>query len=271
MLYGKKGLMVALAYNRPMADSVLADIRPQDRARVENLLSTRWSLPAEHPVSALDALALGDCRTLAILGPKNRVGSRYFQLFLADSDGRLADGALALGLHNSGPYPAFNWIEMTQYNEQPTFTAASGSPLPRTGEGQGVRDADLHGPLFAALSGLVPAGGHLMVEYDSASHRATERTLALRYPVAASPLGYRLFAAGVRSYRDWYISEGGREGPRKLQGFKPLNAAIATEKTAALRRELEAMLAAPGNDGHGEWGHLARALGRRVLDNLPES
>ena len=242
-----------------MTASVLADIRPQDRARIEDLLSRKWSLPGEHPVSALDALALGDYRTVALLGPKNAVGSRYYQLFLADSAGQLADGPLALGLHNSGAYPGFNWIEMSQYEERPRFGETELS----------LWDSGLDEPLFAALSGLVPAGGHLMVEYDSPSHRATERILTLRYPAAASPIGFRLFAAGVRSYRDWYISEGGREGPRKLQGFKPLNAAIAAEKTAALRTELEAMLASPANGGHGQWGRLARALGRRVLDDLP--
>jgi hypothetical protein len=243
----------------PMTSSVLAGLRPPDRARIEALLSGKWSLPGDHPVSALDALALGDCRTVAILGPKNAVGSRYFQLFLADSVGSLADGALALGLHNSGPYPAFNWIEMTQYQERPRFGETELS----------LWDSGLDEALFEALSGLVPAGGHLMVEYDSPGHRATERILTLGYPAAASPLGFRLFGAGVRSYRDWYISEGGREGPRKLQGFKPLNAEIAAEKTAALRTELEAMLTSPANSGHGEWGQLARALGRRVLDNLP--
>ena len=242
-------------------DSLLADIQPQDRARIEDLLSRKWSLPGEHPVSALDGLALGDCRTVAILGPKNAVGSRYFQLFLADSAGRLADGALALGLHNSGAYPGFNWIEMSQYQERPRFGERELS----------LWDSGLDEPLFQALSGLVPAGGHLMVEYDSPGHRATERILALRYPVAASPIGFRMFGAGVRSYRDWYIAEGGREGPRKLQGFKPLNAEIAAEKTAALRAELEEMLASPLDDGHGQWGQLARTLGRRVLDNLPHT
>ncbi len=255
-----------------MTSSPLTSVRPQDRARIEELLSRRWSLPGEHPVSALDSLALGDYRTIAILGPKSAVGSRYFQLFLADSAGRLAAGALALGLYNSGPYPAFNWVEMIQYNEQPTFTTEPGSPLPSRGEGQGVRvslwDTGLDVPLFEALSGLVPAGGHLMVEYDSPGQRATERILTLRYPAAASPTGFRMFAVGVRSYRDWYISEGGREGPRKLQGFKPWNAEIAAEKTAALRAELEQMLASPVNDDHGEWGRLARTLGRRVLDDL---
>jgi hypothetical protein len=241
-----------------MTSSQLTDIRPQDRARIEDLLSGKWSLPGEHPVSALSALALGDCRTVALLGPKNAVGSRYYQLFLADSAGRLAQGALALGLYNSGPYPAFNWIEMSQYQERPSFGETELS----------LWDSGLDQALFGALSGLVPAGGHLMVEYDSPGHIATERILTLRYPVAASPIGFRMFAVGVRSYRDWYISEGGREGPRKVQGFKPLNAAITAEKTAALQAELEEMLASPADDGHGEWGQLARTLGRQVLDNL---
>ncbi len=243
-----------------MTSSALAGVRPPDRARIEDLLSARWSLPGEHPISALDSLALGDCRTIAILGPKDAVGSRYFQLFLADGSGRLADGALALGLYSSGRYPAFNWIEMIQYQERPRFGETELS----------LWDSGHDRALFTALSGLVPAGGHVMVEYDSPSHRATERILTLRYPIATSPIGYRLFDAGVRSYRDWYISEGGREGPRKLQGFKPLNREIAAEKTAALQAELEALLAAPGNDGHGEWGQLARSLGQRVLDNLLE-
>ncbi len=242
-----------------MASSPLTNIRPQDRARIEDLLSRKWSLPGEHPVSALDALTLGDCHTVAILGPKNAVGSRYFQLLLADSAGRLAEGALALGLHNSGPYPAFNWIEMSQYQERPRFGETELS----------LWDSGLDQPLFEALSGLVPAGGHLMVEYDSPGHRATERILTLRYPAAASPIGFRMFAVGVRSYRDWYISEGGREGPRKLQGFKPLNAEIAAERTSALRAELDEMLASPVNDGHGEWGQLARTLARQVRDDLP--
>jgi len=91
--------------------------------------------------------------------------------------------------------------------------------------------------------------------------------LALGYPQVTSPLGYLMFLAGCRSYRDWYISEGGREGPRKLQGFKPLNEEIRREKEDQLRRELEALLARR-DDSHGEWGALARRLGRQVLDAL---
>jgi hypothetical protein len=235
-------------------------VHPEDRRRLDALIASgKWELPGDHPVAGLDGLALGDLRLVVLLGPRNAVGSRYFQLFAAGADGRLADEALALGLHNSGPFPAYNWVELTQFRE----TLALG------GQAISLWDTGLALDLFRAVSGLVPAGGHIMAEYDSPTHRATERILTLRYPPAATPSGYAMFEAGARSYRDWYISEGGREGPRKLQGFKPWNDDIAREKTAALRSEIEALLAAPEVTEHGEWGALARDLGSRVLAHLP--
>ena len=104
-----------------------------------------------------------------------------------------------------------------------------------------------------------------MVEYDSPTHRATERILTLRYPPVCSPIGYLMFEAGVRSYRDWYISEGGREGPRKLQGFKPLNRADRRQKTAALSRSWRDVLVRRRTASHGEWGRLARELAAKAL------
>ncbi|MDP2949290.1 MAG: hypothetical protein Q8P22_07105, partial [Chloroflexota bacterium] len=41
------------------------------------------------------------------------------------------------------------------------------------------------------------------------------------------------------------ISEGGREGPRKLQGFKPLDGQDARRKAVAMAEELRAFLAPP--------------------------
>jgi hypothetical protein len=79
------------------------------------------------------------------------------------------------------------------------------------GRAADIRAAGLEEALFLALSDLVPAGGHLMVEYDSPAQRESERILTLDYPPVTSPLGYLLFRAGCRSFRDWYISEGGRE------------------------------------------------------------
>ena len=252
-----------------------AALTSESRARIEEALGGRgWTLPGEHPIVALDGLTLGDCRVIALLGPKNAVGSRYFRLFLADAAGQLADEQLALGLFGSGPYPAFNWLELTQYAETLHFE----QPIPhgpqKRESGQGGEDAldlwatGLDRPLFAAVSALVPPGGHVMCEYDSPTHKATERILTLRYPPAASPIGYLMFEVGARSYRDWYISEGGREGPRKLQGFKPWNKEIAAEKTVALKAELSAAVKRRPNPEHREWGRLARGLAAKALAQL---
>jgi hypothetical protein len=239
----------------PTADA----LTPESRARIEEALGGRgWELPGQHPIAALDGLMLGDYRVIALLGPKNAVGSRYFRLFLADGAGHLADEPLALGLFGAGAYPAFNWVELTQYQESMDFG----------GTGLDLWASGLDRPLFAALSALVPPGGHIMCEYDSPTHKATERILTLRYPPVASPIGYRMFEVGVRSYRDWYISEGGREGPRKLQGFKPWNKQIAREKTAALKAELAAALKRRPNREHGEWGRQARDLAKKALNQL---
>jgi hypothetical protein len=250
-------------------------LQPAARARIEEALAGRgWELPGKHAIAALDGLALGDYRLIALLGPKNAVGSRYFRLFLADAGGRLAEEPLALGLFGAGPYPAFNWVELTQYAETLHFAQATPPRPPQRERGRGGEGTldlwatGLDRPLFAALSALVPAGGHIMCEYDSPTQKATERILTLRYPPAASPIGYLMFEAGVRSYRDWYISEGGREGPRKLQGFKPWNAEIAAEKTAELKAELSAALKRRPNPEHGEWGRLARQLATKALAQL---
>jgi len=243
----------------PAEDVALQSLDPAARARIENLISKQWSLPGDHPLARLHGAGLGEFRLLTLLGPKNNVGSRYFQLWLCDADGRLSDESLALGLHNSGPFPAFNWIEFTQYRE-----------VLRLGDDVvDLRTTELDQPLFEQLAHFMPPGGHMMVEYDSPSHRATERVLTLGYPLACSPLGYLMFRVGCRSYRDWYISEGGREGPRKLQGFMPLNEEVRREKEAKLRDELTTFLArVEGGDSRDEWAQVAARTGREVLAAL---
>ncbi len=233
---------------------------PQDMRRLEALLSRTWALAGEkeHPLGRLQGLSLGPYRLLALLGPKNNVGARYLQLFIVDSEGRMSEEPVAFGLHNSGPYPGYNWLEVFRY--EPALSIQ--------GEAADLRAAGLEEELFRALSTLVPAGGHLMVEYESPGQKESERILGLDYPPVASPLGYLLFRVGCRSFRDWYISEGGREGPRKLQGFKPLNEGLARERTEALRRQVQQLLARPENPQHGEYGRTARRLTEAVLEAL---
>jgi hypothetical protein len=233
---------------------------PDDRRRLDALLSRTWTLAEEgsHPLGRLQGHPLGRYRLLALLGPKSNVGARYLQLLLVDSDGRMTEEAVAFGLHNSGPYPGYNWAEVIRYE-----------PSPRLGaETADLRSEELEEPLFRALSHLVPAGGHLFVEYESPAQKESERILGLGYPPVTSPLGFLLFRVGCRSFRDWYISEGGREGPRKLQGYKPLNEALAAERTAVLLHQVERCLAAPESPRHGEYGRTARRLAQAVLEAL---
>ncbi len=232
----------------------------REAGRLAALQERGWWTPtrAEHPVGRLQGRSLGVGRVMALLGPKNSVGARYFQLFLRLPNGGLSH-AFLLGLHNSGRFPAYNWIDVARYDGAASFAegedvALAGAPERR---------------LFRLLGDLIPPGGHLMLEYESAHARSTERMLSQGLPPVATPLGHLMFLAGCgASFRDWYISEGGREGPRRLQGFKPLDAASAGSRAAAMATELRAFLALPPDKERREWDIVARRLARRVLGRL---
>jgi hypothetical protein len=242
----------------PTEDALLAELAPEGRSRLEALLAKHWTLPGEHSLAQLHGASLREYRLIVLLGPKNNVGSRYFQLWIADGAGVLSDDLLALGMHNTGPFPAFNWIELTQYREA----------LRIGGELLDLPTTQLDRALFGLLSRFVPPGGHIMVEYDSPTHRATERILTLGFPPVCSPTGYLMFGIGCRSYRDWYISEGGREGPRKLQGFMPLNDEVRREKETRLREDLSAFLSPSEREPRDEWREVARRNAELVLQLL---
>ncbi|UCH86074.1 MAG: DUF1122 family protein [Dehalococcoidia bacterium] len=236
-----------------------------DRRRIAALLERRWSLPAreDHPLGRLQNRALGPVRLLVLLGPKNAFGASYFQVFLRLADGRLSGEPLLLGLHNSGRYPAYNWIDVIRYEDSAVFE--NGERLDLAADGLDRR-------LFRLLGQFIPPGGHLMVEYESEGQRPTERMLTLGVPPAATPLGYLFFLSGCgASFRDWYISEGGREGPRKLQGFRPLDTEDARRKAQSMAEELRQFLARAPEKEHRWWEKLARRLAQRVLKRLETS
>lgn len=229
---------------------------------VYGLLERGWSVPAkgDHPLGTLQGRALGPALLLVLLGRKNAVGATYFQAFLSLADGHLSSEPLLLGLHNSGRYPAYNWIDVIRYEGSLTFEG---------GEGLNLAALGLDRRLFRLLGQLIPPGGHLMVEYESEGQRLTERMLAVGIPPVATPLGYLLFLSGCgASLRDWYISEGGREGPRKLQGFRPLDEEDAGRKARAMAEELRQFLARAPREEHRQWERPARRLARRVLRRL---
>lgn len=124
-------------------------------------------------------------------------------------------------------------------------------------EGDGaldIRELGLEEKLIAHLGRSIPPGGHLMVDYESAGQELTMRELALRVPPALTHLGALMFRGGFRGhFKDWYFSEGGSEGPRKLQANKSPNQAAARaalrDHVAAWRAFARSMPRAEGEDG----------------------
>jgi hypothetical protein len=119
---------------------------------------------------------------------------------------------------------------------------------------------------MALLGELIPPGGHLMLEYESPRWAVTARALNRGAPPAATELGELLRAAACdASIRNWDISEGGREGPRKLQGFKLLDDGRALAARQSRDRELSAFLLAPKSGARPDALADARRRARRLL------
>lgn len=134
-------------------------------------------------------------------------------------------------------------------------------------------DETLARRLFRALGRLVPPNGKLMVAYEMYAyegeiHRATQRELALGVPPLATALGALLFSAGCwLNIRDWYIPEGGREGPRKLQGNRALDADHFRRRLAEAIALLDRFLARVRSEPQPELA-AAGARARRIAAAL---
>jgi hypothetical protein len=189
------------------------------------------SLP-DHPMRAVNGAVVGNGVRLSIeIGPKSKVGSDYFRVIL-DTDSGFTDEAVCSGLINRGPFPGFNWVEVTDFQGRLTLA----------GEAVQIPEG-IDGNIVKTLGRLVPVGGHLMMEYDSPHRAITAKALSQRVPPVATPLGGMMFAANCGTwFTDWYISEGGREGPRKLQGFRAVDTEHAERRGREMLEGLEAFL-----------------------------
>jgi hypothetical protein len=177
-----------------------------------------------HPLSRLDGKTLGGRSLQILIGPRTRYGADYFEVLLRDEEGNSSDFIL-LALFHSGPYPGYNWIEVIKLVPD-TQLAGQYMLLSET-------DIEL---LFGYLSGMIPPGGHIMVEYESELWSETRNALDCGIPPVLTPLGFLMFKTGCgTAFKDWYFAEGGSEGPRKLQGHKALNQEnrVAREKDIA--------------------------------------
>ena len=208
--------------------------------------------------AALDGASVGeDVRLEVWLGPRTAVGAQEFRCYLASELGQPIDPVVR-GLHSSGRFPGECWVEVVEYRHILGMPDGSTVEVP-----EGIERL-----IFAAIATLVPPGGHLLAEYDSPSRAPTARALEGRVPPAATPLGATLRAAGVGdAFRDWYIAGGGREGPRKLQGFRAVDEAHARTRGIEMLAELRAFLAGSADL---DWGLQARTrpLAQATVEEL---
>ena len=237
---------------------------PSNQSTIDNLLERRWTLAnkQQHPLGNLQGKGLDSYQLVVLIGAKNKVGASYFQVFLQNAHGEVSQQPAIIGLHNQGKYPSYNWIEVISFSSQVRF-----------GSGREVVDIAKNGltqQLFQYLADLIPAGGHMMVEYDSPEQQDTACSLALGIPPAATPLGYILFLAGCGAgFKDWHFAEGGCEGPCKLQGYKALNNQQAQRKTEETAQELKAFLNKPPPAAGSELERAARDRALALLNQLP--
>ncbi len=229
---------------------------------VTSLSASGWrpaSAEPDHALTRLDGASVGEDVTLEVeLGPRTNVGSTAFRLYLRSEElGRTLE-PVVIGLQNSGPYPGWNWVEVLRWTDELALENGQTVTVP----------AGIELLIFKRLAELVPPGGHLMAEYETPSRWVTAAALAGRVPPAATPLGRLLTRSGVgTAFKDWYIPEGGREGPRKLQGFRALNVEHARTRGLETIVALEAFLASSADL---DWDVQAqtRPLAEEVLAEL---
>jgi hypothetical protein len=164
-----------------------------------------------------------------------RAGWLYLSVGIHDENGTRSAGPVMTGIVSAGGRGVKPWFECRLF---PTVTMGAGcQPVD-------ARESGLEAGIVNLLAGLIPPGGHLMIDYENPGQEETFAELSLRVPPPATYLGALMFHAGCRgAFKDWYFSEGGHEGPRKLQANKSPDAAAARRAIREHRRELAAFVA----------------------------
>ncbi len=217
----------------------------------------------EHWKIRLEALRLGNASVIVETLPGRYVDEVSFSLYLAEPG-------------ESSPSPVFSGLLNPGRPSAGTKGFLDGCYFPRIHLGErtiDLKEEKFEGPLFEALGSLIRPGGSFMVAYEMYSgegeiHRETWRALTLGIPPAATPLGFLLFQAGCRGFKNWDIAEGGREGFRKLQGFKPLDPRHQTALERTLEQELLGFLSGRGLEGYEDVYNPCKERASIILQTL---
>lgn len=168
-------------------------------------------------------------------------GWKGFCLYLEDAARRRGAPAVVKGIFSRGGKDGVRpWLDVV-YRQRVVFEAPEADSF----RWVDLAEAGLETALFGSLARLIPPGGHMMVSYEEEDPIHTETLEGLRrnVPPAATPLGFVLFISGFPLVKDWYLSEGGHEGPRKLWAERAPDPGTETEWRARTGRGLRDFLA----------------------------
>jgi hypothetical protein len=190
-----------------------------------------------------------------------RAGWLYVDIGVVDEQGEVSATHLVTAIVSGGGRGVRQWVECRIF---PTIQFSNGRNVD-------AREHRLEAEVIRLLGRLIPAGGHLMIDYDSGGQDLTLAELVARVPPSASYLGDLMFRAGFRGqFKDWYFSEGGHEGPRKLQANKSPNPAAArtalTEHFQVLRQFIRRPL--PEHEPAREIVRNAIARSRKLIKDF---
>jgi len=230
------------------------------------------------PLTHLGGQRLGEYETELGSKPlRYRQGWTHFTVSLRDREGRrssrqIEDGtyvrtSVLEGIHSRGGRWVKGWIEIGDFFP---VVDVLGPGLPA--KSVRLSDQGMDRNLFDLLSATVPPGGHLMfayeVSHESSLHRETAQALTKGVPPACTIQGDLLFHAGCRWIKDWYLAEGGHEGPRKLWGEKPSDETAFRQFDSKTFWQVLAFLSRkPAAESIG-LEHAARARALKIMQQL---
>jgi hypothetical protein len=181
--------------------------------------------------------------------PLRLSGWRGFRIQWTHGDHPPAEPPLFWGIYSHGGRGVAPWADMAFHLH---------TTCPTCGRTWTVDDATAI-RLFAVWAAVIPPNGHVAVEYESPEHHETLMGLKRGFPPVLTPIGFWTYLGGFRGgFKDWYISEGGHEGPRKLQVNQAANADHAERVRQALAADVRAFLES-SRDASDEWTLRARA------------
>jgi hypothetical protein len=202
-------------------------------------------------------LHMGELRQLRFSGWKG------FRLYLRDSRGALSGFPVIKGIYSAGGKDGVKpWMDL-EYYEELVFLEEK-----ETKHSLILSSNSLDRKLFKYLGNIIPPGGHLMVSYEGEQiiHTNTAKSLSKGIPPAATSLGFLIFQAGFQLIKDWYLSEGGYEGPRKLWGEKAPDDTWAKTFYKKTAQQLLQFLERKHNLAHKELLEPAIQLSKEILE-----